>query len=73
MFMDSDRIRVWNEPVAADFNAFCFILSGETEEDHESLTISCLWTQFTAGILQGCEAGTDIMCKVLKFDTNKLL
>ena len=57
-------IRVWNEPVIADFNTFYFILSGGTEEDHKSLTISCL---------QGCEAGTNFMYNVLKFDTNQLL
>jgi hypothetical protein len=37
MFMAGDMIRVWNEPVVADFNAFYLILSGGTEEDHKSL------------------------------------
>jgi hypothetical protein len=70
--MTGEMIRVWNEPVVADFNAFHFILSGGTEEDCKSL-MSCFWTQFKTGILQGCEAGTNCMYKVLKFDTNQHL
>jgi len=72
VFMTSDMIRVWNEPVVADFNAFYFILSGRTEEDRKNL-MSYFWTQFKAGIIQGCEAGTNCMYKVLKFDTNQHL
>jgi hypothetical protein len=66
--MTGEMIRVWNEPVVAHFNAFHFILSGGTEEDRKSL-MSCFWTQFKTGILQGCEP----MYKVLKFDTNQHL
>jgi len=72
MFLAGDMIRMWNEPVLADFNAFHFILSGGTEEDHKSL-MSCFWTRFKAGILQGYEAGTNCMYYALKFDTNQLL
>jgi tRNA U34 5-methylaminomethyl-2-thiouridine-forming methyltransferase MnmC len=44
--MAGDMIRAWNEPVLADFNAFYLMLSEGAEEDHKSLTISCLWNQF---------------------------
>jgi len=58
VFMTGEMIRVWNEPVVADFKILFYFV-------HKSL-MSCFWTQFKAVIFQGCEASTKFYVQVPK-------